>query len=176
MKIYTKVGDKGTTSLIGTAKISKADARLNCLGDLDELNCHIGIIIALKPDDIINKQLKRIQHLLFNLGANIAGADLSIKSADIQQIEQSIDQFQQQLPALTAFILPSGDLLSTHCHLARAICRRAERTQAALNVQGQAIPTTHLAYLNRLSDWLFVCARLLSKKSKVTETLWNNKF
>lgn len=172
MKIYTKVGDKGTTSLIGTQKISKADLRLACLGDLDELNCQIGVIIALKPPHQKIEKLQRVQNLLFNLGANIAGADLTIKSSDIEQLEQEIDQLQQTLPALTAFILPSGDLLATHCHFARAICRRAERAQAALNDLEQDIPENHLKYINRLSDWLFVNARAFAHQAKVEERLW----
>ena len=147
-------------------------AILSCLGDLDELNCQIGVIIALKPPKETVEKLQQVQNLLFNIGANIAGADLTVKSNHIKQLEQDIDQLQQQLPALTAFILPSGDLLATHCHLARAICRRAERAQAALNDQDQSIPANHLKYINRLSDWLFVHARGFAYQAGVEERLW----
>ena len=173
MKIYTKVGDKGTTSLLGTEKLSKADLRLQCMGGLDELNCQIGVILALSPSQLVKNQLLSIQHQLFNLGANLAGAELKLRRDNITTLEQSIDKLEEKLPKLTAFILPGGGIKSAHCHLARAVCRRIERLFVSVQDSGEDVPDYSLQYLNRLSDWLFVCARILAKETDEKETLWD---
>lgn len=178
MKIYTKKGDKGETSLLGGKKVQKDNVRLEAYGTVDELNAFIGHL----HDQDINKNQKivllAIQNQLFNLGSILSfdGKKSKIKlpeltKANILRLEQEIDKMEQELPPLTNFILPCGNTLCSLCHIARAVCRRAERRIVALE-KVEKTNKNCLKYLNRLSDYLFVLARLILKENKGTEISW----
>lgn len=178
MKIYTKKGDKGESSLLGGTKVQKNNIRLEAYGTVDELNAFIGHL----HDQQINKNQKSIllaiQNQLFNLGSILSfdGGKSRIKLPEITKenilhLEQEIDKMQQELPPLTDFILPCGNAISSLCHIARAVCRRAERRVVAIAKSDQ-INANCLEYLNRLSDYLFVLARLILKENKGSEISW----
>lgn len=157
-RIYTRTGDDGTTGLVDGSRVRKADARLHAIGEVDEANCAIGAAIVAEGGDA--EALRRIQNDLFDLGADLAtpgeieGA-LRIVPAQVARLEHEIDGMNARLLPLTSFVLPGGSPGAAALHLARAVTRRAERAAVAAGVTGPA-----LAYLNRLSDWLFVAARL----------------
>ncbi|MGJ8663576.1 MAG: cob(I)yrinic acid a,c-diamide adenosyltransferase [Marinicella sp.] len=166
-RIYTRSGDGGETGLANGERLTKTDLLFDVMGDVDELNAQIGMVRALSDDNSIDKQLSKIQHKLFDLGAQVAqykGNNMS--ASDIKQLEDWIDGWQRQLEPLKQFILPAGTQAGSSAHLARNICRRSERKawQAA---------TTHdlepevMQYLNRLSDYLFVLARVLNDGNEV---------
>ena len=158
-KIYTKTGDQGITGLYGGERVSKTDPRIIVNGEIDELNAHIGMLCGLLPDSINLPLLVTTQENLFNLGAN-----LDLTDNAITELEQSIDAMTASLPELKHFILPSGHPAANAAHIARTVCRRAERAMVA---SGKSSP-----YLNRLSDWLFTLARYINVKTGHTETLW----
>lgn len=181
-KIYTRTGDKGMTHLAGGHRVSKVSDRIATMGDVDELNAHIGFVIAACYDqeelEKIVQQLKHIQNELFNLGSQLAVLYEDrrpntpvIKQENVTRLEQEIDEMNEVLPPLSSFILPGGGEISTRLHLARAVCRRAERSLLKL-AQQEPLDDVELPYLNRLSDWLFVAARFASKLTKHTEQLW----
>jgi cob(I)alamin adenosyltransferase len=192
-KIYTRAGDKGKTSLIGGARVSKADLRLETYGTIDELNSVIGVVIASLPHDLgahlssdeakaeevsLLHFLQRAQSDLFDIGSHLACEDANLREKlplihedHISELEQKMDQFSARLPALKNFILPGGSRSSSHAHVARTVCRRAERLCVALNDQA-AIEPVIIRYLNRLSDFLFVLARHLNRLSGAAEVLW----
>ncbi len=171
-KIYTRAGDQGTTRLADGVELAKNSARIIAIGEVDELNCALGIILSYAVPADIKKLLIGIQHLLFELGAELAiPASARLQEADVTQLEEQLDQLNQQLPPLTEFILPGGIAASAHCHLARAICRRAERALVALSLE-TAINYSSMRFINRLSDLLFVVARFLQMQKIVDETLW----
>jgi len=175
-KIYTRTGDDGSTGLADGSRIGKNALRVEALGTVDELNCHIGVLIeALDEGDTLSPILLRIQHHLFDLGGECAiPGSCAIGDDHIQWLEQTLDQHNEALPPLKNFILPGGSPAAAQCHLARAVCRRAERILVAL---GHEDTMNHLSrhYLNRLSDLLFVFARVLARRSGAREILWDQK-
>ena len=185
MKIYTKTGDNGTTALYGGTRVPKHDLRIDSCGTIDELNSYIGLLRDQKIDGHSSKILIIIQNKLFTIGAILATdpekANLKngkkrlnipmITLEDIQLLEDEIDQIDATLPPMTHFILPGGHPTVSFCHIARAICRRSERLACALH-EISPFETTTLHYLNRLSDYLFVLARKLSKDKQASEIKW----
>ncbi|MDG1040513.1 MAG: cob(I)yrinic acid a,c-diamide adenosyltransferase [Polaribacter sp.] len=185
MKIYTKTGDKGTTALFGGTRVPKHHLRIESYGTVDELNSHLGLIRDQNIDVKAVESLIRIQNELFTLGAMLAtppekevlknGKERlnipKISSKNIEVLEQEIDDMNLELPPMTHFILPGGNQTVSFCHIARCVCRRSERIATALN-EYETINPAILEYLNRLSDYLFVLARKLSKDLTVKETPW----
>ena len=185
MKIYTKTGDKGTTALFGGTRVPKHHIRIDSYGTVDELNSHIGLIRDQDIDQHYKAILMIIQDRLFTVGAILATdpekATLKngkerlnipkISSADIQQLENEMDTMNEALPEMTHFVLPGGHQTVSFCHIARCVCRRAERLASALNDLEPFLPET-LMYLNRLSDYLFVLARKLSHDLHAEEIKW----
>lgn len=174
-RIYTRTGDAGTTGLVDGSRVSKAAAVMQAIGDVDEANSAIGVSIAALQGAAPADRLLVIQNDLFDLGADIAtpmgieGA-LRIVPAQVARLEAEIDAMNAALSPLTSFILPGGSPAAAHLHLARAITRRAERATVALGEQ-EAINPPALAYLNRLSDWLFVAARTVNQNG-ASDVLW----
>jgi len=173
MKIYTKGGDKGETSLVGGTRVSKADQKIEAYGTVDELNSALGVLAASSSE--FSEFIKAIQHKLFNLGSLLAAEnDLEFKLPDVGQddievLEKEIDRIDKILPRLKNFILPGGSVLSAHTHLARCICRRAERRVVALQESQYAIL---VQYLNRLSDYLFILSREFLRLEGKEEVIW----
>ena len=178
MKIYTKKGDKGDTQLLGGSMVKKTHIKLECYGTIDELNAFIGNIYDQDISASHKESLLKIQNQLFNLGSCIAfdGKKDKIKlpnvtEKNIEIMERAIDKMDASLPMLKNFILPSGHPIASKCHIARTICRRAERNLVALAEATETNPL-HLKYLNRLSDYLFVVARDILFSSGSKETQW----
>lgn len=180
MKIYTKTGDNGTTQLIGGQRVKKNDVRVSAYGTLDELNAFVGWALSVCPEassfQTINNHLIRIQNELFIIGSHLACQDPTFKSQlpllpkdAVLKLESWIDEMTSQLPPLKNFILPGGSPLGAALHLARTVCRRAERDILFLDEQSYE---PFITYLNRLSDAFFVAARMSNSLAKVTETLW----
>ena len=183
-KIYTRTGDDGTTGMADGSRVSKADALFVVMGDVDELNAYIGMILAqinslaavqIKNFDAISDSLSTVQHLLFNVGGELAMPEYQgISEVHISWLESEIDAFNQDLPALKDFILPAGSTLVSQVHIARTVCRRAERQAVNLQlVNDKAISANALKLLNRLSDWLFVLSRYCAKVEGSKEVLWD---
>ncbi|MGH7359922.1 MAG: cob(I)yrinic acid a,c-diamide adenosyltransferase [Candidatus Rokuibacteriota bacterium] len=177
MKIYTKTGDAGGTALFGSGRVSKASPRVAAYGDVDELNASIGVAAAHVDDLAVRDALERVQRDLFALGALLATPDpkrrkekWDLPPARISALEEEIDGWEEELPALTAFILPGGSQAGASLHAARTVCRRAERAIVALAADD--LPDTVIPYVNRLSDWLFVCARLVNRRAGMEERIW----
>ena len=174
-KIYTRTGDAGSAGLVDGSRISKASARMVAIGEVDEANAAIGSAIAALGQGAVSERLLTIQNDLFDLGADVAtpgevdGA-LRIIAVQVERLEQELDEMNAQLQPLTSFILPSGSAGVAALHVARAIVRRAERSAVALH-QVEALNPQLLAYLNRLSDHLFVAARLVAS-SEGGDVLW----
>ena len=181
MKIYTRKGDKGTTSLIGGQKVPKYHARIEAYGSADELIAHMGMIGDLTENNDTKRFIKIVQDKLM-ICAAILAADCEnckvkipeIKSSDIKMIEDSIDEMEKELPVLQSFVLPGGNVVSSQCHIARTVCRRAERQIIKLSTE-LFVPNTVLQYVNRLSDYLFVLSRKVLHNSNKKDTLWNPK-
>ena len=178
MKIYTKTGDQGITSLLGGARVPKSDLRIDAYGTVDELNSYIGLI----RDQPVNKHrteiLKEIQDRLFTIGADLATAPGKNKvkkpdlhPEDIELLENEMDQMELKLPPLTAFILPGGHIAVSFCHIARTVCRRTERIAVELAAL-QPVSELVIQYINRLSDYLFVLSRLMALELNVEEVTW----
>ncbi|QSP94217.1 cob(I)yrinic acid a,c-diamide adenosyltransferase [Marinobacter salinisoli] len=175
-KIYTRTGDDGSTGLADGNRIAKNAQRVEAMGTADELNCHIGLLIeTLEANDPLSEELRRIQHHLFDLGGEFAipGSKV-IGDEHIQWLEQTLDAHNEHLPPLKNFILPGGNAQAAQCHLARAVCRRAERIVVALGHE-DSINGASRHYLNRLSDLLFVIARVLARRGGRQEILWDQK-
>lgn len=178
-KIYTKTGDDGTSGLIGGTRVRKSDDRLEAYGTIDELNSLIGLIRSGNQHQNTDQVLTAIQNQLFIVGSHLATdtskSDLHQKipcsDRGILQLEHEIDRMQNELPALTRFILPGGSILAAQCHVARTVCRRAERRIAILN-NNLPVEDNVLIYINRLSDYLFVLARYLNHLSGQQEIFW----
>ena len=171
-KIYTRTGDAGQTGLAGGERVDKDSPRIEAIGTVDELNSAIGLIRAAAIPTSIEAHLAAIQHDLFDLGGELALPDHpAIDDDDIRRLESWLDELNEPLPALKEFILPAGGTATAHCHLARAICRRAERRVYSLSRDEQCNPAM-LAYLNRLSDLLFVMARCLVRHERGEEVFW----
>ncbi len=178
MKIYTKKGDEGNTQLLGGSMVKKNHIKLECYGTIDELNAFIGNIYDQKISEFQKEILLKIQNQLFNLGSCIAfdGKKENIKlpnvtEQNIEMLEKAIDKMDASLPILKNFILPSGLSTVSKCHIARTICRRAERNLVALGEEEKINPL-HLKYLNRLSDYLFVLARFILMENDISATEW----
>jgi cob(I)alamin adenosyltransferase len=175
-KIYTRTGDDGTTGLASGERIDKCDERVETFGDVDEVNSAIGIVLA-EPQlpEKVRACLTRLQHELFDLGAELAMPDyVRILAAHVVKLENDLDDFNAVLPPLKEFVLPGGNRAAAVCHLARAVCRRAERRAWAAAKITPLNPEA-LRYLNRLSDLLFVVARTLARSDNGQETLWRNE-
>jgi len=179
MKIYTRTGDTGSTGLLGGPRVSKDDDRIESYGTVDELNAAIGMARSAGLSEQVDSQLSRIQHELFSIGAELATPDPDqhqtriVCNDHIEQLEAWIDQHEHGLPELKNFVLPAGDSGATHLHLARAICRRAERRVVTLGRRPQANVSEYLVvYLNRLSDLLFVLTRVANRDANVEEVPW----
>lgn len=175
-KIYTRTGDEGTTGLGDGSRVEKDHYRVEAYGTTDELNATIGMILAeeLVPETL-QKQLSEIQHDLFDIGAELCVPGHKVISERfVLRLEEHIDQMNQNLPFLKEFILPAGNRATSCCHLARTVCRRAERRVLTLSKQEEINPWG-LKYLNRLSDYLFVAARVLSRVDGGKETMWNRQ-
>lgn len=174
-KIYTKTGDDGSTGLAGGQRVSKASAIIEAMGSVDELNCALGVL--LQQADVAPAEravLTRIQHELFDLGGELAMPDYqALQQAWVARLESDLDAVNDALPPLAEFILPGGSPAAAHSHLARAICRRAERDLVQLNHE-QPIRAVLVQYLNRLSDLLFVQARAQARRGD-GEVLWQHQ-
>ena len=174
-KIYTRTGDDGTTGLSDGSRQSKDSNRFEAIGDVDELNSLVGVVLAYEPKDSIRECLTNVQHDLFNLGGELSLPDQSlISSGDVEALERNLDSFNEQLPPLKEFILPGGGLAAAACHHARAVCRRAERSVLRLS-RTEAVNQPLRMYLNRLSDLLFVIGRVLARESGKGEVYWRSR-
>jgi cob(I)alamin adenosyltransferase len=178
MKVYTKKGDDGTTSLYGGTRVQKDHRRIEAYGTVDELNSFIGVVMAYLDNKVDVDFWQGIQSRLFDIGAILAtdgkkkGLFLpEIKETHIEEMEIAIDRMEENLEPLTHFILPSGHISVAHCHVARTVCRRAERAVVSLS-HDEAISELIIKYLNRLSDLLFVMSRELGRKFDVVELKW----
>jgi cob(I)alamin adenosyltransferase len=180
-RVYTKVGDRGTSRLAGGQEVDKDSLRLEAYGTLDELNAVIGVLVdrfGPADDAVMAKALVRIQNELFDLGGELAvlpedrhPQQIMISAADVSRLEQEIDQVNASLPVLRSFILPGGGAVATHMHVARTVCRRAERRIVTLH---RAEPQRRevLEYVNRLSDWMFVMGRKAAADAGKGELMW----
>ena len=171
-KIYTRTGDKGETGLTGGTRIAKDSALIHAIGEVDELNSLLGLL-ACKVQGDIASDIKLIQNELFDLGGELSSSHKLIHQESINRLEKRLDQLNEDLPALKEFILPGGGEAASLCHLARSVCRRAERQLATVNRE-QAISAEVLAYINRLSDLLFVMARSISRQMNAEEIYWQS--
>ena len=179
MKIYTKTGDAGETSLFDNSRVSKADARVDAYGEVDELNAMLGAARAAGLDTDLAQAIETIQQELFAVGARLADPSkkfagrvtkAAVTESDVQRLEQLIDRLESELEPLRKFILPGGALAGALLHVSRTICRRAERRVVALGID--AVEPIVIVYLNRLSDLLFVMARAVNRRARVPETEW----
>ena len=179
MKIYTRTGDAGGTSLFGGGRVPKHHARVEAYGAIDELNSALGVARAAKPGKQVDAWLEKAQNQLFHLGSDLA-TPLDAKSdwitrvseADVAWLERSIDRMSEDLAPLSNFILPGGTVAAAQIQLARAVCRRAERLIVAL-AESQDISEHALPYINRLSDWLFTLARYENMRASEPEAKWS---
>ena len=178
MKIYTKKGDQGSTGLIGGTRVSKGDVRIEAYGTVDELNSYIGLVSTMPIDNHYVLQLQQIQDRLFTIGSHLAADPEKSKmqlpdllASDVEKLENWMDAMDEALAPLTAFILPGGHAISAHAHVARCICRRAERMAVILD-ELEGVEALVLTYLNRLSDYLFVLSRKISLDLGVSEHTW----
>ena len=182
MKIYTKKGDQGETGLIGGTRVSKSSLRIECYGTVDELNSYLGILRSIIKSESSTVEIIDIQDSLFTIGSHLA-CDPSkktmklpeIKSSDINTLENWIDAMDSNLEPLQSFTLPGGSISSAHCHVARCICRRAERLIVDLNENDNNVNILITPYLNRLSDYLFTLSRKLTVDDGAEELKWQPK-
>jgi cob(I)alamin adenosyltransferase len=179
VKIYTKTGDTGQTSLFDKSRVSKADPRVDAYGEVDELNACLGAARAARLDADLTAVLEQIQGELFAVGARLADPSsriaarvekVTVGNAEVEQLEAMIDRLEAQLPPLRRFILPGGSTAGALLHLARTVCRRAERRVVGLGAE--AVDPVIVTYLNRLSDLLFVMARVANHRAGTTEVEW----
>lgn len=180
MKIYTKTGDAGKTSLLGGKKVSKGDLRIESYGSVDELNSFVGLLSDFQTDGFLKDILKEIQDRLFTIGSDLAcDPDKNIKmpvpdihESDIELLEKEIDRMNDELPPLLNFILPGGAPVVSYAHIARTVCRRAERNCIRLQDSEQNVAPIIIKYLNRLSDYFFMLARYTGFKNNIPEVIW----
>lgn len=181
MKIYTKTGDQGQTSLLSGGRVSKSDLRIEAYGTVDELNSYLGLVRDQEVNIGRIGLLEEIQEKLFAMGALLAAGKNpekmhlpEITSEDVEKLEKAIDTMEETLPALKNFILPGGHPSVSFAHIARCVCRRAERIVIALHEQ-QPVNTLLIVYLNRLSDYLFVLARKMTQDLGLEEHIWKGR-
>ncbi|GIX35658.1 MAG: ATP--cobalamin adenosyltransferase [Lysobacteraceae bacterium] len=173
-KIYTRTGDDGSTGLGDGTRVPKDALRVEAYGTVDELNSQIGVVLACALPDAVREVLVRVQHQLFDLGGELCiPGHAAMTDADVAGLEQVLDGFNADLPPLKDFILPGGGMAAAQCHVARTVCRRAERVVVSLAGQETVRPQA-VRYLNRLSDLLFVLGRVLARASGHGEVLWNH--
>jgi cob(I)alamin adenosyltransferase len=174
-KIYTRTGDDGSTGLGDGTRVAKDSPRVDAYGTVDELNSALGIVLAQELPDAVREMLVEIQHELFDLGGELCIPGMAmVGDADVTRLEQRLDSLNDELPPLKDFILPGGGAAAAHCHLARTICRRAERCVVEL-ARDESVRPEAIRYLNRLSDLLFVIARVLARASGHGEVLWRHE-
>jgi len=174
-KIYTRTGDEGTTGLGDGTRVNKDCLRVEAMGDVDELNAVIGILLTESLPELISSALVKVQHDLFDLGGEICIPGHSMVKPDrVEVLENTLDQLNDALAPLKEFILPGGTRAAAYCHLARTVCRRAERQLIKLNRE-EKVTEISLQYLNRLSDLLFVMCRSINQSSGVSDVLWKNE-
>ena len=171
-KIYTRTGDAGDTGLADGSRISKQSARVQAMGDVDELNSVLGLLVCKLHAPAHVRLVQSIQNELFNLGAELSTNHKFINSEHVRKLEQRLDDMNEVLPPLKEFILPGGDEAAAVCHIARTVCRRAERSLVAL---GEEVDSDVLAYINRLSDLLFVLARDINREQGREDVFWQSK-
>ena len=177
VKIYTKTGDRGTTSLFGGQRVEKTSGRIKTYGEVDELNSLIGVVLSENPSEEIAEKLTRIQTELFVFGSDLAtpyGIKIKvprISALNVKRLEKEIDLWTKKLPQLRNFIMPGGSPIASKLHLARTICRRAERNIVEL-AASEKINKNAQVYINRLSDWFFVLARFANRLDGQKETIW----
>lgn len=179
--VYTKTGDKGTTSLVGGTRVQKTHVRLEAYGTVDELNAQLGLLITYIADEADRRFLLRVQHLLFNIGSHLATEQevTALRPASVigpthvQEVENEIDRTDAALPQLRAFVLPGGSRPAAICHVCRTVCRRAERRVLSLAEQHRVAEEV-IMYLNRLSDYFFVLSRKLNISTQTNEIFWDN--
>jgi cob(I)alamin adenosyltransferase len=181
MRIYTRTGDRGDTALFGGGRVPKDHARTTAYGDVDELNSVLGLVRATAPRDFFDGELAAIQRDLFSIGGHLATPDpgrvakalakAALSSERVSDFERMIDQADAELPPLRAFVLPAGSPKAAAFHVARTVCRRAERSVVTLTREAE-VPELFLAYLNRLSDLLFTLARLANHREGVGDVTW----
>ena len=179
MKIYTKSGDKGRTSLASGKRVSKSDLRLEAYGTADELNSYVGWLRSLVVQSScawsvdVDEQLGWVQNRLFDIGAILAGADMPLSEGAVGQVECWIDRMQDELPELRAFILPGGNEVVSACHVCRTVARRLERSMVVWHESsGETVADEVWQFVNRLSDYCFVLARFIAKKLEITLPTW----
>ena len=178
-KIYTKTGDDGTTGLVGGNRVRKSNLRLDAYGTVDELNAHIGYLRSLLNDEAVSQILLSVQNKLFVIGSRLASdekgraitQELTCSGSGIEELEQAIDTYEVDLEPLQHFILPGGSPEVSYCHIARTVCRRAERRVVQLSETAE-VDEVIIHYLNRLSDFLFVLGRKIAKDQGVSEIPW----
>lgn len=171
-KIYTRTGDDGTTALGDGSRVDKDAVRVDAYGTVDELNSAVGLLLSADPGEPIRSSLTRIQHELFDLGGELCMPGFTlVPETYIDQLESDLDDLNEDLPPLKDFILPGGSEAASRCHLARTICRRAERIVVTLG-RLEEVNEHSLKYLNRLSDLLFVMARVLARNDGGKEVIW----
>lgn len=172
-KIYTRTGDTGTTGLADGSRAGKAGARIDAIGEIDEVNCVVGLLRTHALPQALAAVLLDVQHDLFDLGGELAiPGSTVVGPAYVERIERAIDTLNAELPPLKEFILPGGGEAAAVCHLARAVCRRAERALVRLH-EAEPLNAAAIAYVNRLSDLLFVAARVLARAGGSGEVLWD---
>jgi len=171
-KIYTRTGDDGTTGLGNGARSGKESTRIEAIGSVDELNSCIGVLLAESLEEEARSKLENIQHDLFDLGGDLSiPGRISISEAQVTRLEHQLDQYNATLPTLKEFILPGGTRVAALCHVARAVCRRAERCVVRLS-HTETVAPLNIQYLNRLSDFLFVLCRVLNRQQGMEDVLW----
>lgn len=178
MKIYTRTGDRGETSLFGGERVPKNDTRIEAYGTVDELNSHLGVVRASWHAAPIDESLTAAQSELFEIGAHLASPGQSrfagVAASHIGQLERAIDAMESELEPLRTFILPGGTAVASQIHVARTVCRRAERLVVGIGDDSQATLSC-IAYLNRLSDFLFVAARFANSRASVSDVPWRRQ-
>lgn len=180
-KVYTRTGDDGTTGIVGGERISKSHARLEAYGTVDELNAHLGLLAAMMPHDAERENIVRIQCNLFNVGTHLATdqsttplyPSAQLPDGEIDRLEQDIDRLLSRLPEQPGFVLPGGTAAAAQAHVARTVCRRAERRIVAL-AETAPVGENVRQYVNRLSDYLFVLAKIINFNSGQSEIMWKN--
>ncbi|MDX2502869.1 MAG: cob(I)yrinic acid a,c-diamide adenosyltransferase [Gammaproteobacteria bacterium] len=172
-KIYTRTGDDGSTGMADGTRVAKDDLLVQVIGEVDELNSLLAVVACHAADDF-TESIRTIQNELFNAGAELTLGQAMIKQEHIDWLEQSLDELNQSLTPLKEFILPGGGLAASHCHVARTVCRRVERSLVSLDKQ-RVLNKDLKAYINRLSDYLFVLARAISKQEGTDEIYWQSE-